>query len=57
MKIVGVTGTNGKTTCVHLMCHLLKNYVNCASFGTLGVKQYIDNNCLSLFFISSRLSK
>lgn len=47
MKIVGVTGTNGKTTCVHLMCNLLKNYVNCASFGTLGVKQYIDNNCLS----------
>ena len=47
MKIVGITGTNGKTTCVHLICNLLKNYVNCASFGTLGIKQYINNDCFS----------
>jgi UDP-N-acetylmuramoyl-L-alanyl-D-glutamate--2,6-diaminopimelate ligase len=46
MKIVGVTGTNGKTTVVHLICNLLKNYIKCASFGTLGIKQYIGHNCL-----------
>lgn len=45
MKIVGVTGTNGKTTCVHLMCNLLKDNINCASFGTLGIKHYRDNTC------------
>ncbi len=45
MKIVGVTGTNGKTTCVHLICNLLKENINCASFGTLGIKHYQDNTC------------
>lgn len=46
MKIVGVTGTNGKTTCVDLVCQLLKENINCASFGTLGIKHYKDNACL-----------
>jgi UDP-N-acetylmuramoyl-L-alanyl-D-glutamate--2,6-diaminopimelate ligase len=46
MKVVGITGTNGKTTCVHLICHLLKHKVNCASFGTLGIYHYIGNSCL-----------
>ena len=46
MNIVGVTGTNGKTTCVHLICNLIKDYINCASFGTLGIKQYVNNHCL-----------
>ena len=46
MNIVGVTGTNGKTTCVHLICNLVKDYINCASFGTLGIKQYVNNHCL-----------
>ena len=46
MRIVGVTGTNGKTTCVELICQLLKTKLNCASFGTLGVKHYQDGGCL-----------
>ncbi|MGD0465628.1 MAG: UDP-N-acetylmuramoyl-L-alanyl-D-glutamate--2,6-diaminopimelate ligase [Gammaproteobacteria bacterium] len=45
MNIVGVTGTNGKTTCVHLICNLIKDHTNCASFGTLGIKQYINDYC------------
>ncbi len=45
MKIIGVTGTNGKTTCVHLITNLMKNYIkNCASFGTLGIKHYINSD-------------
>ena len=45
MNIIGITGTNGKTTCVHLICNLIKEHINCASFGTLGIRQYINNNC------------
>ena len=45
MKIIGITGTNGKTTCVHIVTNLLKDNLNCASFGTLGIKHYINNEC------------
>lgn len=45
MKIIGITGTNGKTTCVHIITNLLKDNLNCASFGTLGIKHYINNEC------------
>jgi UDP-N-acetylmuramoyl-L-alanyl-D-glutamate--2,6-diaminopimelate ligase len=38
MKIIGVTGTNGKTSIVHLCRELCsKNGVNAASIGTLGI--------------------
>lgn len=37
LRIVGVTGTNGKTTSVWLLRHLLGAQFNAASLGTLGV--------------------
>ena len=39
MKIVGVTGTNGKTTTTHILYHILKqNRVPVGLIGTLGAK-------------------
>lgn len=38
LKIIGVTGTNGKTSTTHLIKHILeKNGVKCGVIGTLGV--------------------
>jgi UDP-N-acetylmuramoyl-L-alanyl-D-glutamate--2,6-diaminopimelate ligase len=38
LQLVGVTGTNGKTTTVNMLRHLLDDAkVRCASIGTLGV--------------------
>ena len=37
LKLVGVTGTNGKTTTVHVARHLLSRQLSTASLGTLGV--------------------
>jgi len=37
LVVVGVTGTNGKTTTVHMLRHLLDGPVRSASIGTLGV--------------------
>ncbi|MCL2755957.1 MAG: UDP-N-acetylmuramoyl-L-alanyl-D-glutamate--2,6-diaminopimelate ligase [Firmicutes bacterium] len=43
MRIIGITGTNGKTTTSHIIFHILsKNKVPCALIGTLGVKAYPD---------------
>jgi UDP-N-acetylmuramoyl-L-alanyl-D-glutamate--2,6-diaminopimelate ligase len=36
LELVGVTGTNGKTTTVHLLRHLLSDRGKAASIGTLG---------------------
>jgi UDP-N-acetylmuramoyl-L-alanyl-D-glutamate--2,6-diaminopimelate ligase len=39
LRLIGVTGTNGKTTTVRLMAHLLSGVGNaCGSIGTLGVE-------------------
>ena len=37
LRMVGLTGTNGKTTSVWLLRHLLAPTFRCASLGTLGV--------------------
>ncbi|HEX7018826.1 MAG TPA: UDP-N-acetylmuramoyl-L-alanyl-D-glutamate--2,6-diaminopimelate ligase [Gemmatimonadaceae bacterium] len=37
LQLVGVTGTNGKTTTVHMLRHLLDERGPAASIGTLGV--------------------
>ncbi len=38
LKLVGVTGTNGKTTTVHLLWHILSRLGPSGSLGTLGVR-------------------
>ncbi|MCL2569769.1 MAG: UDP-N-acetylmuramoyl-L-alanyl-D-glutamate--2,6-diaminopimelate ligase [Firmicutes bacterium] len=38
LKVVGITGTNGKTTTTHILTHILRmGGVNTASIGTLGI--------------------
>lgn len=48
MKIVGVTGTNGKTTTTHLITSILTNNgIKCGLIGTLGVfysGKYVEAN-------------
>ena len=37
MNVVGITGTNGKTSITHTLYHILKNSgLNCGTLGTLG---------------------
>ena len=37
MNIIGVTGTNGKTSITHIIHHILKGVpINCGTLGTLG---------------------
>ena len=37
MNIIGVTGTNGKTSITHILQHILKqSHINCGTLGTLG---------------------
>lgn len=44
LKLVGVTGTNGKTTTCHLIKAILNDYgINCGVIGTLGT--YYNNKC------------
>ena len=36
LRLIGVTGTNGKTTTVHVTRHVLSRFGACGSLGTLG---------------------
>ncbi|OAD19372.1 UDP-N-acetylmuramoylalanyl-D-glutamate--2,6-diaminopimelate ligase [Candidatus Thiomargarita nelsonii] len=40
MHIIGVTGTNGKTSVTHAIAYLLQAYAPCGLFGTLGYGIY-----------------
>ncbi len=40
MRIIGVTGTNGKTSVTHVIAYLLDNYTRCGLIGTLGYGIY-----------------
>lgn len=45
IRIIGVTGTNGKTTTTHLIQHIFeKNNLKTALVGTLGTKENIAGN-------------
>lgn len=44
IRIIGVTGTNGKTTTTHLIQHILeKNQIKAALIGTLGTRENIES--------------
>lgn len=43
LKVVGITGTNGKTSCSYFIAEALKNiHVSCGVIGTLGTGLYGD---------------
>ncbi|OGI19130.1 MAG: UDP-N-acetylmuramoyl-L-alanyl-D-glutamate--2,6-diaminopimelate ligase [Candidatus Melainabacteria bacterium RIFCSPHIGHO2_02_FULL_34_12] len=45
IRIIGVTGTNGKTTTTHLIQHIFeKNNLKTALIGTLGTKETTESN-------------
>ena len=45
IKIIGVTGTNGKTTTTHLIQHIFeRNNLNTAVIGTLGTRETTESN-------------
>lgn len=47
MKMIGVVGTNGKTSCVKIMCRILELLgYNAASIGTLGA-EYNNIKCVT----------
>jgi len=50
LKVIGITGTNGKTTCAHMIAHLISTSPNhaCAVMGTLGngfLESRVASNC------------
>lgn len=40
MRIIGVTGTNGKTSVTHMLAQILPQYMPCGLIGTLGYGTY-----------------
>ncbi|MBE7082633.1 MAG: UDP-N-acetylmuramoyl-L-alanine--D-glutamate ligase [Clostridiales bacterium] len=57
-KFVAVTGTNGKTTCVHLINHVMQNYTQTFLCGNIGIPitsicDKTSENCVVVCEISS----
>jgi UDP-N-acetylmuramoyl-L-alanyl-D-glutamate--2,6-diaminopimelate ligase len=48
LKVLGVTGTNGKTTVTHLLQGILSEISSCSLLGTLGLKKNQDSGYLDL---------
>jgi UDP-N-acetylmuramoyl-L-alanyl-D-glutamate--2,6-diaminopimelate ligase len=44
LNVIGVTGTNGKTTVTHLLQGILSRTSSCAVLGTMGLKKTLDSN-------------
>lgn len=46
LRLVGVTGTNGKSSCIHMIAQALSNAdIQCAQIGTLGI-QFPDGHLI-----------
>lgn len=37
LEVIGVTGTNGKTSCTHFLARVLESEIQCGVIGTLGI--------------------
>lgn len=48
LKVIGITGTNGKTTVTHLVQSIFANKRPCALLGTMGLKKTINDSYLDL---------
>ena len=48
LKVIGVTGTNGKTTVTHLVQAILSHKKSCAILGTMGLKKSLGDTYLDL---------
>lgn len=48
LKVIGITGTNGKTTVTHLVQAIFANKRPCALLGTMGLKKTVSDTYLDL---------
>jgi UDP-N-acetylmuramoyl-L-alanyl-D-glutamate--2,6-diaminopimelate ligase len=48
LKLIGITGTNGKTTVTHLLQGILSEFSSCSLLGTMGLKKTLNSNYLDL---------
>ncbi len=48
LSVIGITGTNGKTTVSHLIQHILSAKAPCASLGTIGFRETIKSDYVDL---------
>lgn len=48
LSMIGVTGTNGKTTVTHLIQHIINSKEKCPMLGTIGIKTEPDSEYIEL---------